>query len=89
MTSSTYRAWRVVRKGLPQDALQLETSLPIPKDLKHGDVLLKVQAGALNPVCVFMYFQSYLIVDRGLSQWVQAPEMGPQLRRRTTPCCRI
>ncbi|KAI0312731.1 hypothetical protein OF83DRAFT_1066723 [Amylostereum chailletii] len=48
---STHRAWRVVRKGAPRDALKLETDLPVPKDLQPGHVLLKVQAGALNPVC--------------------------------------
>ncbi|KAI0311549.1 hypothetical protein OF83DRAFT_1087609, partial [Amylostereum chailletii] len=46
----THRAWRVVRKGVPRDALNFEADLPVPRDLPLGHVLLKVQAAALNPI---------------------------------------
>lgn len=47
---TTQRAWRAVAKGQPRDALKLVTDLPVPTELKPGEVLVKVQAGALNPV---------------------------------------
>ncbi|OCH89445.1 NAD(P)-binding protein [Obba rivulosa] len=46
----TMRAWRVVRKGEPSKALQFDENVPVPSKLSPGDVLVKVQAAALNPV---------------------------------------
>ncbi|KAJ7504525.1 hypothetical protein B0H11DRAFT_1982774 [Mycena galericulata] len=47
---ATYSAWFEIKKGLPADALELRTGLPIPTKLPKGHVLVKVQAVALNPV---------------------------------------
>ncbi|KAI0063402.1 NAD(P)-binding protein [Artomyces pyxidatus] len=47
---TTQRAWRNVARGLPKDALQLVTDLPVPTELKPGYVLVKVEAAALNPI---------------------------------------
>ncbi|KAJ7767431.1 hypothetical protein DFH07DRAFT_1011164 [Mycena maculata] len=47
---TTYKAWYEIKKGHPSDALELKTGLPIPTHLRKGDVLVKVQATALNPV---------------------------------------
>ena len=44
------RAWTVVRRGRPADALKLKTDWPVPKKLEKGEVLVRIQAGALNPV---------------------------------------
>ncbi|KAF9452297.1 NAD(P)-binding protein [Macrolepiota fuliginosa MF-IS2] len=44
------KAWLVTRQGKPSRSLKLELNLPVPKKLKAGEVLLRVQAGALNPV---------------------------------------
>ncbi|KAA1471271.1 NAD(P)-binding protein [Dentipellis sp. KUC8613] len=44
------KAWIVVRRGKPKDALVLKTDAPVPSTLKPGEVLVKVQAAALNPV---------------------------------------
>lgn len=44
------RAWRSVRRGPPAKSLQLQTDVPVATDLKDGEVLIKVEAGALNPV---------------------------------------
>ena len=49
---SVQRAWTVVRRGKPADALVLQSNWPVPQKLKKGEVLIKVQAGALNPVSV-------------------------------------
>jgi NADPH:quinone reductase-like Zn-dependent oxidoreductase len=49
-TPAVQRAWTVVRRGIPADALVLRSDWPVPKKLKKGEVLIKVQAGALNPV---------------------------------------
>lgn len=46
---ATQKTWRVTRKGKPADVLKL-TDAPVPAKLKKGEVLLKVQAAALNPV---------------------------------------
>ncbi|KAG6897297.1 hypothetical protein C0992_002739 [Termitomyces sp. T32_za158] len=46
----TQRAWVVERTGPPAKALSLRSDWPVPSQLKPGDVLVKVQAAALNPV---------------------------------------
>jgi NADPH:quinone reductase-like Zn-dependent oxidoreductase len=44
------KAWRVVRQGPPAKALDFKADVPVLSDLKPGDILIKVQAAALNPV---------------------------------------
>ncbi|CAA7265386.1 unnamed protein product [Cyclocybe aegerita] len=44
------RAWINLRGGTPAEALILKSDWPVPKKLAPGEVLLKVQAGALNPI---------------------------------------
>ncbi|PFH52444.1 hypothetical protein AMATHDRAFT_140283 [Amanita thiersii Skay4041] len=44
------QAWLVIRRGSPSDALSFRTDWPVPTKLKPGEVLVKVQAAALNPV---------------------------------------
>ena len=46
----TQKAWLVVRKGKPADALQLSETWPVPKKMGKGEVLVRVQAAAYNPV---------------------------------------
>ncbi|RDB24078.1 Zinc-type alcohol dehydrogenase-like protein C16A3.02c [Hypsizygus marmoreus] len=46
----TQRAWIIERRGLPSKALTLRTDWKVPSKLKPGEVLVKVQAAALNPV---------------------------------------
>ena len=43
------KAWRVVRRGLPAQALEFK-DIPVPTSIPAGNVLVKVQAAALNPV---------------------------------------
>ena len=47
-TSPTMKSWRVTASGEPAKVLQFG-DVPVPK-LKKGDILVKVQAAALNPV---------------------------------------
>lgn len=47
---ATQQAWVAVRKGLPSVALEFRTDYPVPTQLTEGEVLVKVQAAALNPV---------------------------------------
>ncbi|CAE6410268.1 unnamed protein product [Rhizoctonia solani] len=44
----TQQGWRVVRQGPPSKALAFET-FPVPK-IRSGEVLVKIEAAALNPV---------------------------------------
>ncbi|KAG8741585.1 hypothetical protein FRC10_002658 [Ceratobasidium sp. 414] len=44
----TQKGWRVVRQGAPARALALQ-NFPVPR-VKDGEVLVKVEAAALNPV---------------------------------------
>ncbi|KAI0689116.1 hypothetical protein BC835DRAFT_1407907 [Cytidiella melzeri] len=44
------KAWLVVRKGLPKDAVVLNQQTDVPSKLAPGEVLIKVHAAALNPV---------------------------------------
>ena len=46
-------AWIVVTKGIPSKALQLKQDTPVPKELTQGEVLVRVDAAALNPVYVY------------------------------------
>jgi len=45
----TQTVWRAVRKGTPATGLERDTSAPVSSDLAPGDVLVKVDAAALNP----------------------------------------
>lgn len=44
------RAWLIVRKGVPQKAVVLNEQFPVPSQLAKGEVLVKVQAAAFNPM---------------------------------------
>jgi hypothetical protein len=46
------RAWREVRRGEPKVGLELQKNVPVSTQLAPGEVLVKVKAAALNPVCV-------------------------------------
>lgn len=46
----TQKAWLVTRQGKPAQSLKLVPDWPVPKKLRPGEVLVRVQAGALNPV---------------------------------------
>jgi NADPH:quinone reductase-like Zn-dependent oxidoreductase len=46
------RAWVNIGRGTPAQALVLKSDWPVPKNLRPGEVLVKVHAAALNPVWV-------------------------------------
>ncbi len=46
---ATQKTWRVTRKGKPEQVLKFADA-PVSAKLKQGEVLIKVQAAALNPV---------------------------------------
>jgi hypothetical protein len=60
---SVRKAWRVISRGTPYEALALEPNLPVPSQLKQGDVLIKVQAAALNPAYVSSFFLIAALVE--------------------------
>ena len=45
------RAWQIVRKGEPPEALVLDNDVPIPS-LKPGEVLVRVEAVSFHNVSV-------------------------------------
>ncbi|EIW84972.1 NAD(P)-binding protein [Coniophora puteana RWD-64-598 SS2] len=49
---SQQQSWRVLNKGLPSDpnVLTLQSDTDVPRKLCKGEILVKVQAAALNPV---------------------------------------
>ncbi|KAH9898345.1 NAD-P-binding protein [Cubamyces lactineus] len=47
---ATQRSWRITGSGEPAKVLKLAEDTPVPAKLKKGEVLVKVQAAALNPV---------------------------------------
>jgi len=51
---SVQTAYRIVRKGDPVKALVRDDNAPVPTNIPRGQVLIKVQAVSLNPVCAFL-----------------------------------
>ncbi|TFK55244.1 NAD(P)-binding protein [Heliocybe sulcata] len=47
---STQKVWHVVKKGTPEKVLKQVLDAPVPSKFPKGEVLVKVQAAALNPV---------------------------------------
>lgn len=43
------KAWLVTKNGEPKDALMLKADYPVPKQVKGGNLLVKVTHAALNP----------------------------------------
>ena len=56
---TTQKAWVNVRSGRPEKALVLQTDYPVRSKLKKDEVLVKVQAAALNPVYDFLRVYSW------------------------------
>lgn len=48
------RAWITTCRGKPAESLKLVSDWPVSKDLHPEEVLVKVQAAALNPVYAYM-----------------------------------
>ncbi|GJE86887.1 NAD(P)-dependent alcohol dehydrogenase [Phanerochaete sordida] len=46
----TQKAWVITRRGVPAQAVHLDTKFPVSKKLAKGEVLVRVQAAAFNPV---------------------------------------
>ncbi|PSS37418.1 hypothetical protein PHLCEN_2v722 [Hermanssonia centrifuga] len=44
------KAWLILRKGKPSDVLALKQDVAVPSKLSKGEVLVRVQAAAMNPV---------------------------------------
>lgn len=83
----TQKAWLIVRKGVPAKALRLE-EYPVPKKLRKGEVLVRVQAAALNPVYVAL---SHTHLTRSLKDYTCVQRLrddGPpaQLPRPAAAC---
>ena len=63
------QAWLVMRRGNPEGVLSFRSDVPVPSKLGKGEVLVRVQAAALNPVYVFALsiktctFIFHLLVD--------------------------
>ncbi len=60
LASQTQRAWTNVAKGDPSDVLVIDDKRPIPTQLADGEVLIKVQAAALNPVYVSLFSRTQI-----------------------------
>lgn len=46
---SRQKAWHIVRRGDPVKALVLADDIPVPSTIPPGQILVKVQAAAINP----------------------------------------
>jgi len=46
----TQKVWHATKRGEPAKVLKLTEDVPVPSKLAKGEVLVKVQAAALNPV---------------------------------------
>lgn len=61
---SVQQAWRIIRKGAPAKALILDLDFPVPTKIPAGEILVKVQAAALNPVYVTLILAQKLVSCR-------------------------
>jgi len=76
---SVQTAYRIVRKGDPATALVKDDSTPVPVNIPKGQVLIKVQAVSLNPVCaLFISISNTMILSESL---VSAIHSGYKLMR--------
>ena len=89
---ATQKTWRPVRSGEPAKALALADDVPVPSKLKKGEILVKVQAAALNPVYVPVplstlgAFNTPRKADSRvmrMEQWVQGARVPAGLRFET------
>lgn len=55
----TQRAWRELRRGTPAESLEL-LKVPVMHNLAPGELLVKVEAAALNPVYVSFWYSQLL-----------------------------
>lgn len=46
---TTQKVWLVTKNGEPKDALCLKADYPVPRQVKSGNILVRVDYGALNP----------------------------------------
>ena len=53
---SVQSVYKIVRRGDPAKALVRDDSAPVPVNILKGQVLVKIQAVSLNPVCVLLSF---------------------------------
>ena len=63
---TTQRAWVCTARGTPDKVLKLQNDYPVPSSsqLPKGTVLIKVKAGALNPVYARALYQAlYVYAD--------------------------
>ena len=51
-----HKAWLAVKRGTPAQGLRFDENVQLSSKLRPGEVLVKIQAAALNPVCVFSEF---------------------------------
>lgn len=62
------KAWVAVRKGAPEQGLEFKADWPVQKKLSSGEVLVKVKAGALNPV-------GYKMLKLAPDWWMKRPHV--------------
>jgi hypothetical protein len=53
---SVQSVYKIVRRGDPDKALVRDDSAPVPTNIPKGQVLVKIQAVSLNPVCALLSF---------------------------------
>lgn len=82
-------AWIVVRQGFPAKAVEFKTDWPVPKKLEQGEVLVRIQAAALNPA-----YETDLHISQKSKltpslQWLEVDGSLAQFLDQKAPCCRI
>ena len=46
-------AWRVLRRGEPASALELQNGVPVEQDIGEGELIVRIKSAALNPMYAF------------------------------------
>lgn len=83
------KAWLVTGKGEPAQVLRFDQGAPVPSKLAPGEVLIKVQAAALNPVyavSLLFSFESLDVLKTSIKR-IQVHGARPHMAVKTAVCC--
>jgi NADPH:quinone reductase-like Zn-dependent oxidoreductase len=78
------RAWRLLKQGKPRQALSLQDDVAVPSKLAAGQVLVRIEAAALNPLLLFYGFVEITLACSGYKMMELLPNFIANSRPHTS-----